>query len=70
MHGLDYLLTTFGGAIALLMVFTLILWTFLPFEIFGMKKRLDLLARRQKRTNELLEAIAAHLEKEEQNMKD
>lgn len=58
----DYLISTFGGLIALVAIFTLILWTFLPFEVFGMKKRLDRIARRQQRTNELIEHIAATLE--------
>jgi hypothetical protein len=62
MNGIDYLVSTFGGAFAVLLFFTLILWAFLPFSVFGIKKRLDRMTARQRRTNELLEYIAQRLD--------
>ena len=35
-----------------------VLWLFVPFAIFGLKPRLDALIAEQKRTNELLAAMA------------
>lgn len=70
MSGIDYLVSTFGGAFAVLLFFTLILWAFLPFSVFGIKKRLDRMAARQRRTNELLEYIAQQLGEREEKPPD
>jgi len=55
--------TLFGGLnliFILLGIALLVLWAFVPFAIFGQKRRLDALIGEQRRTNAILSAMAAH----------
>jgi hypothetical protein len=61
---LDHLLAAggiIGIVLAILLVFAAILWIFLPFAVFGVKRRLDLIIVHQRKTNELLQALNAKL---------
>ncbi len=56
----DFMGGDFMIAIWLLAIFIAILWTFLPFAIFGFQKKMDEQIALQRKTNELLEDLLIH----------
>jgi hypothetical protein len=62
--GMDHLIAAggiLGIVLAILLILAAILWMFLPFAVFGVKRRLDLIIAHQRKTNELLEALNTKL---------
>ena len=58
---MEGILGGFGIVIVLFLVVLAILWFLLPFAIFGIKDKLDLLISESKKTNQELEKIGKKL---------